>query len=449
MPKLFISYSRTDEVFARQLATSLSMMGADIWIDIRDIPAGMKWSSAIQEGLDRSDAMIIIISPASMASPNVEDEWQYYRDRGKIIVPVMIQPSQLHYQLQRLQYISFHTQPYNIALSQLHAELYRKGIILNPPPNAVTTPVPRAPAGYGAPPPSMSSSQPMPPAAARSAKRGGSNLFTLGCVGVLVVAAALGVGALLAGNFLNPGSTLSPSAQTATIIVATNNAVGTGAAATMTAGGNAHTPAPQHGVIRIVSSSARVRSGPGTNFDQINQVLAGEVYEVIAQAPSSTGTGETWFLIDLPNGSSGWVSSEPVDLQPDNVVPPTAATVPPTPTVLAPTATPPPTETATSAPNVDSATDVIQVTITASGVPYNFGFSSGRFTSLRVNATPYAGGTIRVVVRNNVGSVITDENNVGEFVIPLVPNSDYTLEVTDTSGGTGSFNMVLERSVAP
>ena len=220
-----------------------------------------------------------------------------------------------------------------------------------------------------------------------------------------------------------------------------------------TATARAGTPAPQHGVIQIISTSARVRSGPGTNFDQIGQVLAGEVYEVIAQAPSSTGTGETWFLIDLPNGSSGWVSSEPVDLQPDNVVPPFAVTVPPTPTVLAPTATPTqtatPTEIATSAPSVDSATDVIQVTITAAGVPYNFGFSSGRFTSLRVSATAYTGGTIRVVVRDSAGSVIIDQNNVGEFVIPLVPNSDYTLEVSDTSGGTGSFNMVLERSVAP
>jgi hypothetical protein len=445
MPKLFISYSRTDETFARQLATSLSMMGADIWIDIRDIPAGLKWSSAIQEGLDRCDAMILIISPASMASANVEDEWQHYRDRGKVIVPVMIQPAQLHYQLGRLQYISFHTQPYNVALTQLHAELYRKGIVLNQPPNAVTQPVPRAPAGYAAPPPSMSPSQPMP--AARPAKRGGNSLFTLGCVGVLVVAAVLGVGALLAGNFLT-GSTVSPAVGTGTAIAVTNDAIATLVAETATA--RAGTPAPQHGVIQIISTSARVRSGPGTNFDQIGQVLAGEVYEVIAQAPSSTGTGETWFLIDLPNGSSGWVSSEPVDLQPDNAAPPFAVTIPPTPTVLTPTPTETPTATATSAPSVDSATDVIQVTITAAGVPYNFGgFNAGRFTSLRVSAVPYVGGTIRVVVRNSAGDVMIDQLNVGEFVIPLVPNSDYTFEVTDTSGSTGSFNMVLERSVSP
>lgn len=32
MPKIFISYSRTDESFARKLATNLQKLGADIWI---------------------------------------------------------------------------------------------------------------------------------------------------------------------------------------------------------------------------------------------------------------------------------------------------------------------------------------------------------------------------------------------------------------------------------
>lgn len=52
MARVFISYSRKDEAFARWLAASLSQLGADVWIDIEDIPAGMKWSSAIQQGLD-------------------------------------------------------------------------------------------------------------------------------------------------------------------------------------------------------------------------------------------------------------------------------------------------------------------------------------------------------------------------------------------------------------
>jgi formylglycine-generating enzyme required for sulfatase activity len=133
MARIFLSYSRKDEPFARRLAGSLSNMGADIWIDVEDIPAGMKWSSAIQQGLDEGDLLIVIISPDSMASRNVEDEWQYYLDHQKSVVPVLLEPAKIHFQLNRLQYIDFHEQAFDIAINQLYAELRRKGLTLAAP----------------------------------------------------------------------------------------------------------------------------------------------------------------------------------------------------------------------------------------------------------------------------------------------------------------------------
>ena len=88
MARLFISYSRTDVDFARQLGTDLERLGADLWMDVDDIPAGMKWSSAIQEGLDQAEVMIVVLSPDSMASVNVEDEWQYFLDEKRSVIPV-------------------------------------------------------------------------------------------------------------------------------------------------------------------------------------------------------------------------------------------------------------------------------------------------------------------------------------------------------------------------
>ena len=133
MARIFLSYSRKDEPFARRLAGSLSNMGADIWIDVEDIPAGMKWSSAIQQGLDEGDLLIVIISPDSMASRNVEDEWQYYLDHSKAVVPVLLEPAKIHFQLNRLQYIDFFEQAFDIAINQLYAELRRKGLTLAAP----------------------------------------------------------------------------------------------------------------------------------------------------------------------------------------------------------------------------------------------------------------------------------------------------------------------------
>ncbi|MBZ0299905.1 MAG: SUMF1/EgtB/PvdO family nonheme iron enzyme [Anaerolineae bacterium] len=93
----------------------------------------MNWSSAIQQGLDSGELLIVVISPDSMTSRNVEDEWQYYLDHGKAVVPVLLEPAKIHFQLNRLQYIDFHTQPFDIAINHLYAELRRKGLQLAAP----------------------------------------------------------------------------------------------------------------------------------------------------------------------------------------------------------------------------------------------------------------------------------------------------------------------------
>lgn len=133
MVRIFISYSRRDIGFASRLATDLSRLGADIWIDVDDIPAGMNWSTAIQHGLDTCDVMFVILSPASMASINVENEWQYFLDHGHPVIPILWHKTRVHFQLHRKQYIDFEGQDYRYALAQLLAELRRRGFRLTPP----------------------------------------------------------------------------------------------------------------------------------------------------------------------------------------------------------------------------------------------------------------------------------------------------------------------------
>lgn len=122
----FISYSRRDEVFVRRLAQALAASGLDVWMDIEDIAIGSKWSAAIQRGLDTSDVMLVVLSPASMESSNVEDEFTYYLDHQKPIIPILHQPSKVHFQLGRLQYIDFHAQPFDDAFVALQAEIARR-----------------------------------------------------------------------------------------------------------------------------------------------------------------------------------------------------------------------------------------------------------------------------------------------------------------------------------
>jgi Tol biopolymer transport system component len=220
--RIFISYSRKDETFARRLARSLSDLGADIWIDVEDIPAGMKWSSAIQQGLTVSDVLLVLLSPDAMRSSNVEDEWQYFLDKRKPIIPVLARPTDnIHFQLNRLQYIDFYRQPYDAALVQLHEELARKGARLDPiiPPASVQPAFSHAPASEGAEP----LSPPKPASRLPLALVG---------VGILVVLAALAliIAPRLSGDntltlTLNAQNTRIAQLEQATEIILTAQAV--------------------------------------------------------------------------------------------------------------------------------------------------------------------------------------------------------------------------------
>lgn len=126
-PSIFISYSRNDGKFARKLEAHLRKKGVEVWIDTQGIPVGIKWSTAVQQGLQESDLLIVIISPDSMISSNVEDEWQYFLDHKKPIVPILLKPTdRIHFQLSRLQYINFHQQRFEVAFDQLWLAMQAK-----------------------------------------------------------------------------------------------------------------------------------------------------------------------------------------------------------------------------------------------------------------------------------------------------------------------------------
>lgn len=119
MQRVFISYSRKDQSFVRQLARDLDQDGIMVWIDM-EIPPGVRWRNAIQEGLDTCEVLILVISPDSMTSDNVAEEWQYFHGRRKPIIPLLWQPAKkIHFQLEGIQYIDFYSQEYERAFHQL------------------------------------------------------------------------------------------------------------------------------------------------------------------------------------------------------------------------------------------------------------------------------------------------------------------------------------------
>ena len=102
--QVFISYARKDQEFVFDLVKELRRVGLDIWID-QDIPPGANWDKAVEEALAKCDKLLLIVSPASMLSENVQDEWSYFLEEGKSVYPFIYEDTELSFRLRRRQYI--------------------------------------------------------------------------------------------------------------------------------------------------------------------------------------------------------------------------------------------------------------------------------------------------------------------------------------------------------
>jgi hypothetical protein len=126
MGSIFVTYSHHDRSFATRLADDLEKLGAAIWMDVKNIPYGDKWRNSVQRALQKCDTMLVVISPESMQSDQVEAEWGYFLDNKKRIIPLVYKAADIHYQLRILQYIDFCNQAYEDALHRLGQVLQLK-----------------------------------------------------------------------------------------------------------------------------------------------------------------------------------------------------------------------------------------------------------------------------------------------------------------------------------
>lgn len=88
-PRIFISYSRSNEVFAEKLESDLHEQGFEPWRDREDMQIGEDWWRQIQQSIDRADVMILCLSPEALKSSVVHDEWRYAKGKGVRVIPVV------------------------------------------------------------------------------------------------------------------------------------------------------------------------------------------------------------------------------------------------------------------------------------------------------------------------------------------------------------------------
>lgn len=92
-PRVFLSYSRTDGPLAADLARRLRK--ADVWIDYRDLEPGRSWTEQLLAEVDAADVLVLLVSPRSLASDHVGQEWRRAQARGIPVVLAIGEPAPL------------------------------------------------------------------------------------------------------------------------------------------------------------------------------------------------------------------------------------------------------------------------------------------------------------------------------------------------------------------
>lgn len=91
--QVFLSYSQKDEPLARKMMATLEQAGLDVWDAKREILPGDNWGEKIGKGLKKSDAMVVLLSPESVESPNVKRDIEYAlvnRAFEQRLIPVIV-----------------------------------------------------------------------------------------------------------------------------------------------------------------------------------------------------------------------------------------------------------------------------------------------------------------------------------------------------------------------
>ncbi|MEO0365500.1 MAG: toll/interleukin-1 receptor domain-containing protein [Pseudomonadota bacterium] len=86
---IFVSYSRKDETFVSQLTPAIAARGWERWVDVDAIRPSEKWMPSIEAAIDRAEAVLVVVSPNSLASRICGKEVEHAAKQQKRLIPVV------------------------------------------------------------------------------------------------------------------------------------------------------------------------------------------------------------------------------------------------------------------------------------------------------------------------------------------------------------------------
>jgi len=148
---LFISYARKDVEFAQKLNADLQRHEVTTWIDELGIRGGEDWPNRIATAIEGCQAMLVILSPDSVASRWVQRELAFADQKGKRVLPLLYKPCGLRawFELRfgNVQRADFSRGSYETNLAELLASIEQVlGLTVAPPAPAPSPEPPAVPA---------------------------------------------------------------------------------------------------------------------------------------------------------------------------------------------------------------------------------------------------------------------------------------------------------------
>lgn len=105
--QVFISYKSEYRDFARKVKAKLNQWGYDTWLDVDNIQPGEYFRHKIQQGLDESDVLLMVLTSEAQDSREVMSEVDYFLQVGKPVVPLRHRECKPLYIFVSIQYIDF------------------------------------------------------------------------------------------------------------------------------------------------------------------------------------------------------------------------------------------------------------------------------------------------------------------------------------------------------
>lgn len=120
---IFISYKSEQRDLAYLVRNRLNEWGFETWLDVDKLQPGDYWANEINQALKNCWACLAVMTPMSMASRYVTNEWDMAIMSSKLFIPLMFEQTEPHYKYIDIQYIDFTSPEKQAAFKQLHSRL--------------------------------------------------------------------------------------------------------------------------------------------------------------------------------------------------------------------------------------------------------------------------------------------------------------------------------------